>query len=81
MNVHDQADALAAREGAFYVNQFENPANPRAHEFGTGPEVVAQTGGRLDAMVCGVGSGGTLTRLSRCFRREMPGCEMVLAEP
>lgn len=77
----DLARDLAAREGAFYVNQFENPANPRAHELGTGPEIVAQTGGRLDAMVCGVGSGGTLTGLSRCFRREIPGCEMVLADP
>lgn len=77
----DLARDLAAREGAFFVNQFENPANPRAHELGTGPELVAQTGGRLDAMVCGVGSGGTLTGLSRCFARAMPGCEMVLADP
>lgn len=77
----DLARHIAAREGAFFVNQFENPANPAAHERGTGPELVAQTGGRLDAMVCGVGSGGTITGLSRCFAREMPGCEMVLADP
>jgi cystathionine beta-synthase len=77
----DLASAIAARTGAFYVNQFENPANPLAHETTTGPEIVRALGGRLDAMVCGVGSGGTITGLSRCFAREMPGCEMVLADP
>ncbi len=45
------------------MNQFGNPANPAAHEATTGPEIVAQLGGRLDAMVCGVGSGGTITGL------------------
>jgi cystathionine beta-synthase len=77
----DLAQRLAREEGAFYVNQFENPANPLAHETTTGPEIVRQLGGRLDAMVCGVGSGGTLTGLSRCFARELPGCELVLADP
>jgi cystathionine beta-synthase len=77
----DLAAGIAARAGAFYVNQFENPANPLAHETTTGPEIVAELGGRLDAMVCGVGSGGTITGLSRCFAREMPACEMVLADP
>jgi cystathionine beta-synthase len=77
----DLARRLAAEEGAFFVNQFENPANPRAHEETTGPELVRQFEGRLDAMVCGVGSGGTITGLSRHFAREMPGCEMVLADP
>jgi cystathionine beta-synthase len=77
----DLAAAIAGRTGAFYVNQFENPANPLAHETGTGPEIVRALGGRLDAMVCGVGSGGTITGLTRCFARELPGCEMVLADP
>src|SRR6266511_4299135 len=77
----DLAARLAAEAGAFYVNQFENPANPLAHETTTGPEIVAALGGKLDAMVCGVGSGGTMTGLSRCFAREIPGCEMVLADP
>jgi cystathionine beta-synthase len=77
----DLALRLATEEGAFFVNQFENPANPRAHEETTGPELVRQFEGRLDAMVCGVGSGGTITGLSRHFAREMPGCEMVLADP
>src|SRR4030095_1701014 len=58
-----------------------NPANPRAHETTTGPEIWAQTGGRLDAVVCGVGSGGTITGLSRYFARVAPHVEMVLADP
>jgi cystathionine beta-synthase len=77
----DLAERLAREERAFYVNQFGNPANPAAHETTTGPEIVAQLDGRLDAMVCGVGSGGTLTGLSRHFAAAVPGCEMVLADP
>ncbi len=77
----DLAQRLARDDGAFYVNQFGNPANPLAHETTTGPEIVEQLGGRLDAMVCGVGSGGTITGLSRCFARKVPSCEMVLADP
>jgi cystathionine beta-synthase len=77
----DLAERIAREEGAFYVNQFGNPANPAAHEATTGPEIAAQLGGRLDAMVCGVGSGGTITGLSRHFATAIPGCEMVLADP
>jgi cystathionine beta-synthase len=67
--------------GAFYVNQFGNPANPLAHERGTGPEIWEQMGHKVDAVVCGVGSGGTLTGLSRFFERVQPNIEMVLADP
>ncbi|HET7825158.1 MAG TPA: pyridoxal-phosphate dependent enzyme [Anaeromyxobacter sp.] len=77
----DAARRIAEDAGAFYVNQFENPANPLAHETTTGPEIAEALGGRLDAMVCGVGSGGTLTGLSRYFARAIPSCEMVLADP
>ncbi len=77
----DVAARIAAETGAFYVNQFENPANPLAHEQSTGPEIVKQMNGQLDAMVVGVGSGGTLTGLARCFAKQMPDCEMVLADP
>ncbi len=77
----DMAQRIARESGALYVNQFENPANPLAHETTTGPEIWAQTGGRLDAIVCGVGSGGTLTGLSRYFAKVAPGVEMVLADP
>ena len=69
--------------GAFYVNQFGNPANPRAHERSTGPEIWEQMRHDVDAIVCGVGSGGTLTGLGRFFSRVKPrrGIEMVLGDP
>jgi cystathionine beta-synthase len=77
----DLAARLAREMGGFYVNQFENPANPLAHETTTGPEIWRQMGERLDAVVCGVGSGGTITGLSRFFARVAPDVEMVLADP
>lgn len=66
---------------AFFADQFNNPANPLAHECGTAPEIWAQTGHDLDAIVVGVGSGGTLTGLTRFFQRVQPNLEMVLADP
>ena len=66
---------------SFYINQFQNPANPLAHETWTGPEAWAQMGHDLDAVVVGVGSGGTLTGLGRFFKRVNPAIEMVLADP
>jgi cystathionine beta-synthase len=77
----DMAERLARDMGAFYVNQFANPANPLAHETTTGPEIWQQMGHRLDAVVVGVGSGGTLTGLSRFFARVSDRVEMVLADP
>ena len=69
--------------GAFYVNQFGNPANPLAHERSTGPEIWEQMRHDVDAIVCGIGSGGTLTGLGRFFSRVKPrrGIEIVLADP
>src|SRR5438067_376691 len=67
--------------GAFYANQFGNEANPWAHEHSTGPEIWQQMEHRLDAMVCGVGTGGTITGLSRFFAKVAPQAEMVLADP
>jgi len=75
------AEQIARETGAFAVNQFANPANPRAHEETTGPEIWEQTGRAVDAVVCGVGSGGTLTGLSRYFARVAPQVELVLADP
>jgi cystathionine beta-synthase len=67
--------------GAWFVDQFSNPANPLAHEQTTGPEIWEQMNGVVDAIVCGVGSGGTITGLSRYFARVSPDTEMVLADP
>ncbi len=78
----DMAQVLAdALPNAFYVNQFENPANPLAHETTTGPEILEQMGGDVDAVVVGVGSGGTLTGLGRFFAKASPKTQMVLADP
>jgi cystathionine beta-synthase len=78
----DLAEKITAETpGAFYVNQFGNPANPLAHETTTAPEIWAQTEGKVDAIVCGVGSGGTLTGMSRYFARVAPQVEIVLADP
>jgi cystathionine beta-synthase len=75
--------ARLAREipGAWFADQFNNPANPRAHETTTGPELWEQTGHNLDAIVVGVGSSGTLTGLSRYFSKTQPDLEFVLADP
>ncbi len=77
----DMAARLAQELGGFYINQFENPANPLAHERTTAPEIWEQTGGRLDAIVAGVGSGGTITGLSRYFAATAPHVELVLGDP
>jgi cystathionine beta-synthase len=68
--------------GAWYADQFNNPANPLTHETTTAPEIWQQMGHHVDAVVCGVGSGGTITGLGRYFERVRPGgIEMVLADP
>jgi cystathionine beta-synthase len=77
---------LAARmagetPGAHYINQFANPANPAAHEASTGPEIWQQMDRDVDAVVCGVGTGGTITGLSRFFGKAAPHVEVVLADP
>ena len=77
----DMAARLAREQGAFYVNQFANEANPRAHEEKTGPEIWEQMEHKVDAVVAGVGTGGTLTGLSRYFAKVSPTTEMVLADP
>ena len=78
----DFAARLAAETpGAWFADQFNNPANPLAHETTTGPEIWEQTGHDVDAIVVGVGSSGTLTGLTRYFRRVAPNVEFVLADP
>ena len=80
---YQEIAAAIARDmpGAVFANQFENPANPAAHEQGTGPEIWEQMSQDVDAVVVGVGSGGTLTGLGRFFQRVSPKTRMVLADP
>jgi len=78
----DLAQAITQRTpGAIYINQFENPANPRAHEETTGPEILRQMDNDVDAVVVGVGSGGTLTGIGRYMRARSPNTAMILADP
>ncbi|HVL55233.1 MAG TPA: pyridoxal-phosphate dependent enzyme [Burkholderiaceae bacterium] len=78
----DMARRIAAETpGAFYIDQFSNPANPQAHEDWLGPEIWEQMQHRLDAVVVGVGTGGTLTGVGRYMKRVNPTLEMVLADP
>jgi cystathionine beta-synthase len=79
-HVRERARRLAADEGAWFADQLGNPAAIRVHEETTGPEIWEQAGHRLDAVVCGVTSGGTLTGLARYFARVAPQVEMVRAE-
>ncbi|MGO4777721.1 PLP-dependent cysteine synthase family protein, partial [Lysobacter sp. 2RAB21] len=78
----DLAERIAKETpGAYFINQFGNPDNPAAHEFGTGPEILEQMGGELDAIVFGCGSSGTMTGLSRAFAKLSPATELILADP
>ncbi len=80
----DLAERIARETpGAFFINQFGNPDNPAAHEFGTGPEILRQMNdaGGIDAIVFGCGSSGTMTGLSRCFATQSPHTELILADP
>lgn len=78
----DMAERIARETpGAYFINQFGNPDNPLAHYEGTGPEILRQMDGRLDAVVFGCGSSGTMTGLSRCFAEQSPDTELVLADP
>ena len=76
-----RALALAGELGAFYVDQFENPANALAHERFTSPELWAQTGGAIDALVAFVGSGGAIAGLARGLRARKPDIRVYVVEP
>ena len=78
----DIAERLATEiPNSFFVNQFGNEANPKAHEETTGPEIWEQMEHRLDAVICGVGTGGTLAGLTHYFAKTAPKVELVLADP
>ncbi len=78
----DMAERIAGEtKNSWYVNQFGNPANPLAHETTTGPEIFRQLDGKVDAIVCGIGSSGTITGLTRYFLKMKPDIEMVIADP
>lgn len=78
----DMAERLAQQiPGGYYVNQFANDANSAAHVKTTGPEIWEQTGGRIDAFVAGIGSGGTITGVARYLKSQGSDAEIILADP
>lgn len=77
----EKAEELVAAHGYFMPQQFSNPANAQIHERTTGPEIVQQMQGKLDAFVASVGTGGTITGVGRVLRREIPNCKIVAVEP
>ncbi|MFF9221508.1 PLP-dependent cysteine synthase family protein [Streptomyces viridosporus] len=74
-------EITAALPGAWYMRQHENPDNVAAHYETTGPEIWADGGGRVDVLVVGVGTGGTLTGAGRFLRERNPELEIVAVEP
>jgi cysteine synthase A len=76
------AEALVAEHPDYFMpQQFINPANPEIHRLTTGPEILRATGGRIDAFVAGVGTGGTITGVGHVLRQECPDCLIVAVEP
>jgi len=77
-----KAEELAKSEGKFFVpQQFENPANPAVHRETTAEEIWNDTDGRVDAVVAGVGTGGTITGVGQVLKERKPSVEMIAVEP
>ena len=80
-SVHAARELLREHPDYFMPQQFENPANPEAHRRTTALEVLDAIGGRLDAFVVGVGTGGTLTGVGEVLKEKIPGVRVVAVEP
>ncbi|MBE6673120.1 MAG: cysteine synthase A [Ruminococcaceae bacterium] len=78
----EKANELAGSiKDSFVPSQFDNPSNPKAHYLSTGPEIVSDTDGKVDAFVCGVGTGGTVTGTGRYLKEHCPDVRIVAVEP
>ncbi|MGM0574187.1 MAG: cystathionine beta-synthase [Myxococcota bacterium] len=67
--------------GAILANQYHNPSNPKAHELSTGPEIWEQTGGEVDAVVIGMGTGGTISGIGRYLKEKNPDLKIIGVDP
>ncbi len=74
-------ELLEATPGAVMANQFGNPSNPAIHARTTAEEIWYDTAGQVDAVVSGVGTGGTLTGIARALKPRLPGLKMIAVEP
>jgi cysteine synthase A len=77
----DAARELAGSGEVYMPGQFTNPANPQVHRETTGPEILSALDGRVDALVAGVGTGGTITGVGEVLRARNPQCQIVAVEP
>ena len=77
----EMARRIAAERGGYMPLQFSNEANPQAHFRSTGPEVWTDTGGDIDAFVCGVGTGGTITGVARYLKEQGSDARIYAVEP
>jgi cysteine synthase len=77
----DKAGELAEQDGWLMLQQFDNPANPDVHRRTTAEEIWADTDGQVDLIVCGVGTGGTVTGLAQVLKQRKPGLKAVAVEP
>jgi cysteine synthase A len=75
------AETIVADRGAFMPQQFNNPANPEIHRRTTAEEIWRDTGGEVDALVCGVGTGGTITGVGQVLKERRPSIYVVAVEP
>jgi cysteine synthase A len=75
------ARAMASRDDVFLPDQFSNPANPEIHRRTTGPEIWEAMDGRVDALVAGVGTGGTITGAGELLKERNPACQVIAVEP
>ena len=75
------AERIVAERGAFMPQQFSNPANPEIHRRTTAEEIWRDTGGEIDALVTGVGTGGTVTGVGQVLKERRPGCKVIAVEP
>jgi len=79
--VQKAEELVSQEEGAWMPQQFNNPANPAIHETTTGPEIWEDSGGDIDAIVAGVGTGGTITGVARYIKSRNPNFKAIAVEP
>jgi len=74
-------ELVSSMQNGWMPQQFDNPANPAIHEATTGPEIWADTQGKVDVLISGVGTGGTVTGVTRCLRKLKPAFQAIAVEP